>query len=61
MKFDANSPQIKQIIACCRNSAVMLEIADGDIPDKEKRERIQKLNRAQAQLLRDGADFLEGK
>ncbi len=51
--------QMNSIAICCRNAAIMLEIADEAEPDKEKRSRIQKANRGQAKLLRECADRLD--
>ncbi len=58
MKLTAGTGTAKKIAICCLHSAKMLEIADADIPDIEKRNRVQELNRKQAELLRECAAIL---
>jgi hypothetical protein len=46
--------------ACCRNAAMMLQIADQNpIDDKELRTRILKANAGQAELLHKAADIAD--
>ena len=45
--------EIEDIVACLRNSAMMLQIADNDRPN------LNNLNCKQAELLRAVAEYLE--